>query len=100
MQIYKKSGIFVALILMNMKRIFTLAAGILLTTAVTLLLSSCTKQCDCYKITHYSNYSTDQYYTETVDGESSCSSLNGEFFHEDAFGNPISVDVVTCREAM
>lgn len=82
-----------------MKRVITLAAGILLTVAASLMLSSCTRQCECYKVTHYTNYSTDQYYTETVDGESSCSSLNGEFFHEDMYGNPISVDVVTCHEA-
>ena len=82
-----------------MKRVITLAAGILLTVATSLMLSSCTRQCECYKVTHYTNYSTDQYYTETVDGESSCSSLNGEFFHEDMYGNPISVDVVTCHEA-
>lgn len=84
----------------NMKRIVKSFFVFPITVLLAVLAISCTKQCDCYKITHYSNYSTDQYYTETVDGESSCSSLNGEYFHEDAFGNPISVDVVTCREAM
>lgn len=83
---------------MSMKRIVTLVAGTLLTASAALMFSSCTKQCACYKVTHYINYSTEQNYTETVDGESSCSSLNGEFFHEDAYGNPISVDVVSCHE--
>lgn len=82
-----------------MKRIVTILT--VLTTAVLLafVTASCTKQCDCYKVTHYANHSTDQYYSETVDGESSCSSLNGEYFHEDVNGNTISVDVVSCHEA-
>lgn len=48
--------------------------------------------------TLYAVYSTNQSYTETINGKSSCSSLNGEFFYEDAYGNPISVDVVSCHE--
>ena len=74
--------------------IMTVVAG------VGLLFSACTKQCDCHKITHYSTTSTEQYYTETVDAETACSSLNGEFFHEDMYGNTVSVDVVTCTNAM
>lgn len=83
---------------MIMKRIFSFVTGILLIAAAALLLASCSKQCECYKVTHYADYSTNQTYTETVDPESSCSSLNGEYFHEDMYGNPISVDVVSCRE--
>ena len=81
-----------------MKRIITFIVGAFLTASATLALSSCTKQCECYMVTHYVNYSTDQYYTETVDGGSSCNSLDGEFFHEDMYGNTISVDVVSCHE--
>lgn len=82
-----------------MKRIVTLLAVFSTAVLLALVTASCTKECECYKVTHYSNYSTDQYYSETVDGESSCSSLNGEFFHEDMYGNTISVDVVSCHEA-
>jgi len=83
---------------MIMKRIFSLVAGIPLIAAAALLLASCSKQCACHKVTHYVNYSTNQDYNETVSSESSCSSLDGEFFHEDAYGNTISVDVVSCHE--
>ena len=81
-----------------MKRVVTLIAGTLLTAAVALVFSSCTKQCSCYMVTHYIDYSTNQHYTETVDEGTACSSLDGEYFHEDAYGNPISVDVVSCHE--
>ena len=83
-----------------MKRFSILITGISLVAMMCLLLSSCSKQCECHKITHYANYSTQEDYTQTVDGETSCSSLNGEFFNEDVYGNPISVDVVNCSEAM
>ena len=82
-----------------MKRIVTLLSVFASAVLLALTTASCTKQCECHKVTHYADYSTEQYYSETVDGESSCSSLNGEFFHEDVYGNPISVDVVTCHEA-
>lgn len=81
-----------------MKRLFYSAA--LLLPLLALVSTGCTKQCDCHKVTHYETYSTDQYYTETVDAETACSSLNGEFFHEDMYGNTVSVDVVTCTNAM
>ena len=96
-----KNTIFVAYLnTLVMKRIIDLGIiffGILL---ISFALMSCTKQCECQKVTHYANHSTQESYTQTVDGETSCSSLNGEFFTEDAYGNPISVDVVNCREAM
>ena len=82
-----------------MKRIVTLLAVFTAAVLLALTTTSCTKQCDCHKVTHYVDYSTQQDYSETIDGESSCSSLNGEYFHEDMYGNTISVDVVTCREA-
>ena len=74
--------------------IMTVVAG------VGLLFSACTKQCDCHKITHYSTYSTDNYYTETVDMGESCSSLNKEVIHEDVYGNPVSADEITCVESL
>ena len=60
-----------------MKRIVTLVAGTLLTASAALMFSSCTKQCACYKVTHYINYSTEQNYTETVDGESHAAASTG-----------------------
>ena len=81
-----------------MKRLFFSAAMLL--PLLALMSTGCTKQCDCHKETHYADYSTEQYYTETVDAETACSSLNGEFFHEDVYGNTVSVDVVNCTNAM
>ncbi|MBR4788024.1 MAG: hypothetical protein IK013_09160 [Bacteroidales bacterium] len=83
-----------------MKRFNFLFAIVMSLGGTAFLFSACTKQCDCHKETHYADYSTEQYYTETVDAETACSSLNGEFFHEDVYGNTVSVDVVNCTNAM
>lgn len=80
-----------------MKRLFFSAALVL--SLLALVSTACTKQCDCHKVTHYETYSTEQYFTETIDMDESCSRFNGEFFHEDMYGNTVSVDVVTCRES-
>ncbi len=80
-----------------MKRFLLIMAAV---AGIGLLFSACTKQCNCHKITHYETYSTEQYYTETIDMEESCNRFNGEFFHEDMYGNTVSVDVVTCTNAM
>ncbi len=82
-----------------MKRIVTLTAVLSTAFLLALMATSCSKQCECQKITHYADYSTSQSYTQTIDGESTCSSLSGEFFTEDAYGNPIYVDVISCHEA-
>lgn len=82
-----------------MKKILSLSFSILLVALCVVLLSSCNKQCNCNKVTHYASQSTYQEYTEYVSPDESCSKFNGEFFTEDVYGNTISVDEIYCTDA-